>query len=242
MPAPALSDDEYFERLPEAVREGFNRERWKWRYDTPEKYQHSVKGYFRMLAGIDLEIAKIRDKLVETGQDENTVIIFMGDNGYFLGERQLAGKWLMYDRSIRVPLMIYDPRVKEHRDVADMALNIDVTATILDLAGIEIPSGYHGKSLVPIVTGETDTLSRDTVLIEHLWDFDNIPPSEGIRTDEWKYLRYVNDPSIEEMYDLREDPEETNNLAGDAGHQETLENLRAKLEQLTERYELTSGE
>jgi len=242
MPAPALSDDEYFERLPEAVREGFNRERWKWRYDTPEKYQHSVKGYFRMLAGIDLEIAKIRDKLVETGQDENTVIIFMGDNGYFLGERQLAGKWLMYDRSIRVPLMIYDPRVKEHRDVADMALNIDVTATILDLAGIEIPSGYHGKSLVPIVTGDTDTLSRDTVLIEHLWDFDNIPPSEGIRTDEWKYLRYVEDPSIEEMYNLREDPEETNNLAGDAGHRETLENLRAKLEQLTKRYDLTSGE
>lgn len=242
MPDPALGDDEYFERLPEAVREGFNRERWKWRYDTPQKYQHSVKGYFRMLAGIDLEIAKIRNKLVETGQDENTVIIFMGDNGYFLGERQLAGKWLMYDRSIRVPLIIYDPRVKEHRDVADMALNIDVTATILDLAGIEIPSGYHGKSLVPIVRGDTDTLSRDTVLIEHLWDFDNIPPSEGVRTDDWKYFRYVDVPSIEEMYNLREDPEETNNLVADPDHQETLQKLRAELELLTERYDLTAGE
>jgi alpha-L-rhamnosidase len=237
MPGPALGDDEYFERLPEAVREGFNRERWKWRFDTPEKYQHSVKGYYRMLAGIDLEIAKIRDKLAEMGQDGNTVIIFMGDNGYFLGERQLAGKWLMYDRSIRVPLMIYDPRVKEHRDVSDMALNIDVTATILDLAGIEIPAGYHGKSLVPIVTGDAETLSRDTVLIEHLWDFENIPPSEGVRTDEWKYLRYVNDSSIEELYNLRMDPDETNNLAEHPDHQQTLMEHRASFESLAAQYE-----
>ncbi|MFT5500344.1 MAG: alpha-L-rhamnosidase, partial [Woeseiaceae bacterium] len=222
MPDPALGDDEYFERLPEAVRNGVNRERWYWRYDTPEKYQHSVKGYFRMLAGIDLEIAKIRAKLVETGQEDNTVIIFMGDNGYFLGERQLAGKWLMYDRSIRVPLMIYDPRINEHRDISDMALNIDVTATILDFAGVEIPPGYHGKSLVPIVRGDTDTLSRDTVLIEHLWDIEQIPASEGVRTDEWKYLRYVADPSIEELYFLPADPEETNNIAANTEHQAML--------------------
>jgi arylsulfatase A-like enzyme len=235
-PEPALADDEYFERLPEVVRKGFNRERWTWRFDTPEKYQHSVKGYYRMLAGIDLEIAKIRDKLAETGLDDNTVIMFMGDNGYFLGERQLAGKWLMYDRSIRVPLIIYDPRVNEHRDIDDMALNIDVTATIVDLAGIDVPVGYHGKSLVPIVAGDVETLSRDAVLIEHLWEFPDIPPSEGVRTDAWKYLRYIGDPSIEELYDLREDPGEMNNLANDADHQETMAELRARLEQLTTRF------
>jgi len=238
MPDPAQGNDEYFERLPEAVREGFNRVRWYWRYDTPEKYQHSVKGYYRMLAGIDLEIAKIRNKLTETGQADNTVIIFMGDNGYFLGERQLAGKWLMYDRSIRVPLIIYDPRASGHRDIADMALNIDVTATILDLAGIDVPAGYHGKSLVPIVTGDTDTLARDTVLIEHLWDFENIPPSEGVRTDEWKYLRYVDDALSEELYNLIEDPQETNNLAGDPNHGEILAELRARFIQLAERYDI----
>jgi len=195
-----------------------------------------------MLAGIDLEIAKIRDKLAETGLDGNTVIIFMGDNGYFLGERQLAGKWLMYDRSIRVPLIIYDPRVKEHRDITDMALNIDVTATIVDLAGIDIPAGYHGRSLVPIVTGDVETLSRDAVLIEHLWEFPDIPASEGVRTDEWKYLRYIADPSIEELYNLIADPQETNNLAGDPDHRKTLAELRAKLSLLTERYDVTSSE
>ncbi len=237
MPDPSLDGDEYFEQLPESVQNGFNRARWYWRFDTPEKYQHSVKGYFRMLAGIDLEIAKIREKLAETGQEDNTVIIFMGDNGYFLGERQLAGKWLLYDRSIRVPLMIYDPRVREHRDISDMALNIDVTATILDLAGVDVPAGYHGKSLVPIVNGDVTSLARNVVLIEHLWDFENIPPSEGVRTDDWKYLRYVNDPSIEEMYDLRNDPEETINLVAIPDHQRRLADLRARFESLAAQYQ-----
>ena len=106
----------------------------------------------------------------------------------------------------------------------------------MDLAGIDVPVGYHGKSLVPIVTGETETLSRDAVLIEHLWEFPEIPPSEGVRTDEWKYFRYVDDPSIEELYDLIADPQEANNLAGDAVHQETRAVLRARLEQLAIRY------
>ena len=121
MPGPELADDSYFNKLPLSVREGFNRLRWTWRYDTPEKYQHSVKGYYRMIKGIDLEIAKIRSKLQEKGLDKNTVIVLMGDNGYFLGERQLAGKWLMYDNSIRVPLIIYDPRVENHKDIDEMA-------------------------------------------------------------------------------------------------------------------------
>jgi arylsulfatase A-like enzyme len=236
IPPPLLKEDQYFERLPAAVREGFNRERWYWRFDTPEKYQHSVKGYYRMVSGIDLEIARIREMLVETGRHENTVIILLGDNGYFLGERQLAGKWLMYDRSIRVPLIVHDPRSRTHRDVEEMALNIDVPATILDLAGIDVPAGYHGKSLVPIVSGRSDGVGRDAVLIEHLWEFPRIPPSEGVRTREWKYLRYVNDVAHEELYDLRADPHESRNLAANPRHQETLAELRSKLVELIARY------
>jgi alpha-L-rhamnosidase len=236
MPGPELADDKYFLELPLPVREGFNRLRWTWRYDTPEKYQHSVKGYYRMIYGIDLEIAKIRQKLSETGKDKNTVIIFMGDNGYFLGERQLAGKWLMYDNSIRVPLIVYDPRVKKQRDIADMALNIDVPATILDLAGVEIPQTYQGKSLLPIVSGKENSIGRDTVLIEHLWEFENISPSEGVRTSEWKYFRYVNDKSSEELYNLKNDPKETNNLVSKPEYAGVVNKLRNKLDRLTEEF------
>ncbi|MEX0359638.1 MAG: sulfatase-like hydrolase/transferase, partial [Allomuricauda sp.] len=139
IPDPELNKREYFEAQPKFVRDGFNRLRWKWRYNTPEKYQHSVKGYYRMISGIDREIAKIRHTLKEKGMDKNTVIILMGDNGYFLGERQLAGKWLLYDNSVRVPLIIYDPREKKQGNSDALALNIDVPATILDLAGTERP-------------------------------------------------------------------------------------------------------
>ncbi|NHE57822.1 sulfatase-like hydrolase/transferase [Cyclobacterium plantarum] len=232
IPDADISEDRYFEAQPEIVKSGFNRLRWTWRYDTPEKYQHSVKGYYRMLSGIDLEIAKIRQQLKAKGLDQNTVIILMGDNGYFLGERQLAGKWLMYDNSIRVPLMVYDPRLSSHVDSEEIAANVDVPATILDLAGVQIPDAYQGKSLMPVVKGER--LNRDTVLIEHLWDFENIPPSEGLRTAEWKYFRYVNDKSIEELYHLGEDPKEINNLAADPAHAATLQAFRIKLDAMGE--------
>lgn len=236
VPSAKFSDNKYYDILPQIVKDGFNRLRWTWRYDTPEKYQHSVKGYYRMIAGVDMEITKIRKELAKKGLDKNTVIIVMGDNGYFLGERQLAGKWLMYDNSIRVPLMIYDPRVKEHKDVTEMALNIDVPATILDLAGVQRPVSWHGKSLVPLVNSKNASIKRDTILIEHLWEFSKIPPSEGIRTNEWKYFRYVNDKSIEELYNLKSDPDELNNLVKNKKYQEVLVNLRKKCEELIVKY------
>ncbi len=232
MPGPNLAEDNYFDMLPEAVREGFNRLRWHWRYDTPEKYQHSIKGYYRMIGGIDLELAKIRARLKERGLDKNTVVILMGDNGYFSGERQLAGKWLMYDNSIRVPMIIYDPRSKGGRTVDEMVLNIDLPATILDLAGIHPPAQYQGKSLEGLLQDKNAKINRDTILIEHLWEFENIPPSEGVRTSDWKYLRYVNDKSIEELYYLKEDPMEVNNLATEPEYSSTLSALRQKCDAL----------
>ncbi|MGD1893744.1 MAG: family 78 glycoside hydrolase catalytic domain [Cyclobacteriaceae bacterium] len=231
IPSPKLGDDRYFNELPEPVREGVNRTRWYWRYDTPEKYQHSIKGYYRMISGIDRELGKIRQQLKKKGLDKNTVIILMGDNGYFQGERQLAGKWLLYDNSVRVPLIIYDPREK-HQDSNGLALNIDVPATMLDLASVTVPNTYQGKSLMPIVSGETNSLARDTALIEHLWEFENIPPSEGVRTAEWKYFRYVNDKFSEELYHLTDDPQEINNLADDPDYQQILAELSAATDRL----------
>lgn len=233
MPEPELGDDSFFASLPKMVRDGFNRLRWTWRYDTPEKYQHSVKGYYRMIAGVDREIAKIREELKRKGLDQNTVIILMGDNGYFLGERQLAGKWLLYDNSIRVPLIVFDPRNKKSsKDSEIMALNIDVPPTILELAGLNSPEGWQGKSLLSVVENNADDFGRDTVLIEHLWEFDNIPPSEGVRTKNWKYFRYVNDQSIEELYNLEEDPQEINNLARDKRYSDKLKAFRQKTNEL----------
>ena len=185
-----------------------------------------------MISGIDLGDWKNSAKLEEKGLDKNTVIILMGDNGYFLGERQMAGKWLLYDNSVRVPLIIYDPRAKGANESEELALNIDVPSTILDMAHLSQPSEWQGKSLKPIVDDNTNSLQRDTVLIEHIWEFANIPPSEGVRTKDWKYFRYVNDKSFEELYNLKEDPKETINLAKEESHQSVLTALRIKCDEI----------
>lgn len=231
IPDPLLYEDKYFNAQPANVRTGENRTRWHWRYDTTEKYQHSVKGYFRMISEVDTEIGKIRKALEAKGLADNTVIILMGDNGYFLSERQLAGKWLMYDNSLRVPLIVFDPREEGGKRNVDFALNIDVTATILDFAGIKIPKTWQGISL-----RSKELAKRKELLFEHLWQTSIIPPSEAIRTERWKYFRYINDPSHEELYDLSIDPIERTNLASDPSHQAMLKELRGKMEQKIAKY------
>jgi len=227
MPPPELADDKYFFALPQEVRNGYNRVRWMWRYDTPEKYQHNIKGYYKMISEVDNEISKIRELLEKKGIADNTVIIFMGDNGFFLGERQLAGKWLMYDNSLRVPMIMYDPREKQHQCISEPVLNIDIAATILDLASVSIPESYQGKSLYGYTKQNTVSPERKAILFEHLWNIPEIPSSEAIRTEQWKYIRYrflENTP--EELYDLENDPLETKNLALNPAYGNILLSLR----------------
>src|SRR5690606_21308257 len=166
----------------------------------------------------------------EEGMDKNTIIIIMGDNGYFQGERQLAGKWLMYDNSLRVPLIIYDPRNPNHRDINDMALNIDISSTIFDFAGLEIPENWQGQSLAPYVKGENPLASREEFICEHLWQVDIIAPSEGLRTANWKYFRYRNDTAHEELYNLQNDPLEKKNLANRKQYKHKLVEMRGNFE------------
>ncbi|NBR57105.1 MAG: sulfatase [Chitinophagia bacterium] len=213
IPEPILGNDSFFNKLPIPVQEGFNRTRWKWRFDTPEKYQNMVKGYYRMITEIDDEIGLIRKQLKAQGIEDNTIIIVMGDNGYFLGDRQLADKWLMYDVSIRVPLIIYDPRIHKPAAIDAMVLNIDITKTMLEIAGITAPKKYQGQDLMPFVEKGNIPSNRKSILIEHLWKLPEIPSSEGIRSANWKYFRYRLISAPEELYDLKSDPLEKNNLA-----------------------------
>ena len=228
--APLLAGEQFFDAQPEYVKTGENRTRWHWRYDNADKYQKSIKGYYRMITEVDREIGRIRMALRENGMDRNTVIILMGDNGYFLGERQLAGKWLMYDNSLRVPLIIYDPRSQHPRDIEDMALNIDIAATIFDFAGLKKPEAWQGVSLAPYTKGENPLASREDFICEHLWEVDIIAPSEGIRTKSWKYFRYRKDPDHEELYNLDKDPLEKKNLVGKKRYSGKLREMRRKFD------------
>ena len=234
IPPPPMSDAKWFKAQPEFVRKGFNRLRWHWRFDTPEKYQRMVKGYYRMISGVDRVVGRLRKALAERKLDRNTIIILMGDNGYFLGERGFAGKWLMYEPSLRVPLLVFDPRAPKARrgQVLDqMALNIDVAPTILAMAGLSTPPAMQGKSLTPLL-GAAKSAWRKEFFCEHLLKNESIPQSEGVRTTRWKYFRYRDHREVEELYDLKADPMEKRNLADDPAHRQQIEKLRKRCEQM----------
>jgi arylsulfatase A-like enzyme len=231
-----LMSPRHFEALPGFLRASENRARWEVRFATPELYQRSVKGYYRLITGVDQQVGRILAKLAEIGAAENTIVIYSSDNGFFLGERGWAGKWYAHDVSIRVPLIVYNPHLPRERQGAtrdEMALNIDIGPTILDLAGVEAPGVMQGRSLAPLLRGEAAGDWRDEFFYEHHFEHPRIPRSEGVRTRRWKYIRYLDsEPMYEELYDLQDDPDEEHNLARDDARQEELDNMRSRLQVL----------
>ena len=217
VPEPAVGRD-HWKKLPQFFHNSMHRTRYEWR-DTPEKYQSYAKAYFRMITGLDRNIGRVWDELEKLGIEDNTVIIFTGDNGYFLGSRGFSGKWNHYEESLRVPLVVYDPRLqkdKRGKIVEKFALNVDIPATIMALAqNGEQPTEYQGRSLLPLIEGKAVTWRTD-FFAEHLFHRFDIPKWEGVRTDRYKYARYFeNLPAGEFLFDLHLDPLELNNLAKD---------------------------
>ncbi|HDT13488.1 MAG TPA: DUF4976 domain-containing protein, partial [Candidatus Aminicenantes bacterium] len=230
IPVPEMAAPKYYDAQPAFLKNTMSRTRWGWRFDTPEKYQSMVKGYYRMISGVDLILGRIRSELARLGLDGNTVIVFTSDNGYFLGERGYAGKWLMYDLSIRVPLVVYDPRAPHaSRGLVkrDMVQSIDLGSTLMDLAGIAVPRQAQGRSLKPLL-GRRPPAWRTEIFCEELWDHPDIPRSECVRTERWKYIQYPAHPEYVELFDLADDPDEKRNLAGDPGHARVLAELRER--------------
>lgn len=240
MPVPKLATDFHFKALPEFVQKSEGHTRWSRRFATPEMHQKTVRDYYRLITGVDREVGRIIDTLRELKFAENTIVVFTADNGFFLGERGMADKWLMYEESIRVPMIVSDPRMpaeKQGRRVAAMALNVDLAPTLLDYAQVKSPAAMQGRSLRPLVSGE-NLPWREDWFYEHRTLTNIIPPSEGIRTQDWKYLRWVGvDPAIEELYDLKRDPLEEHNLASRPEYAQRLATFRERWKQLSKSLE-----
>ena len=235
IPPPPIPDNQYFRQLPGFIQVSMSRQRWFRRFDTPEKYQRMMKGMYRLITGVDRQVGRIAAELERQGFEDNTVVIFTGDNGIMIGEHGLTGIWLMYEGSIRKPLIIADPRLggSRHAVTAEqMTLSFDCPATMLDLAGIPIPEQMRGRSLVPLMRGETVDW-RDDFFYEHLYERETIPKSEGVRTERFKYVRYFErNPVYEQLFDLAADPNEITSLVGDPKHGATLRALRARCDEL----------
>ncbi len=231
MPAPRLKDSAIFEALPEFFQTSITRERFFWRWNTEQKYQTNLRAYFRMVSGIDHAIGRFLQALREAGLADNTIIVYSADNGYHMANRGLTGKWSHFEESLRVPLIICDPRVpaSERGKVASaLALNLDLPATFLDWTGVPVPDRYQGRSLQQIVAAEAPTDWRTETFHEHFAVRDRIPAWEGVRTERFKYARYFDHANFEFLHDLRNDPNELVNLANEPAHAETLKSLRER--------------
>lgn len=226
---PSKSEPEFFARLPAPVQAGLGRERWTRRFASVPQQQETVRDYYRLVTGLDREIGRLRAALDELGLAGDTVIVFTSDNGFLLGERGLTDKWVMYEEALRVPLIVFDPRVplgRRGRIARAMALNVDLAPTLLDYAGVDAPETMDGISLRSVVEGRAG-LRRHRFVAEHHTSAERLPPSEAVRTSRWKYVRWLA-PVSEELYDLRRDPEERVDLAGSPRHRKRLEGLRRK--------------
>ena len=237
---PRLSDPKIFESHPDFMKKSMNRIRFFWRWDTSEKYATNLRAYYRMITGIDNVIGRVVKHLEKAGMADNTIIIFSGDNGYYEGQRGFAGKWSHYEESLRVPLIIYDPRAEKKRRgkiAIPMALNTDIAPTILGYAGVKIPGHYQGRSLRPIMSGEKPKNWRRDTFCEHLMENGTIPKWEGVRSKRYVYARYFQqNPQYEYLHDLKKDPDQLKNLAEQQEYAKVLKRMRKRCNSLRDEY------
>jgi len=240
IPPAKLSSDADFDALPPFFKDSMARLRWHFRFGNEDIYQKMVKRHFRAIAGVDKAVGMITQKLEALGIADNTIIIYTGDNGFNLNERQLAGKWFGWEEHLRVPLIVYDPRnAASHGQERDqMVLNIDLAPTMLDLAGLPQPSTYQGQSVAPLLSNKHQKL-REDFFFEHTFEPNKapIPPMVGVRTEQWKYVRFVKENNFEQLYNLKSDPEELTNLAKTKQHQKVLADLRKRTDDYVTQYQ-----
>lgn len=237
IPSPRLGDPAIYQSQPDHLKASINRLRYFWRWDTPEKYQLNIRAYYRMISGIDHVVGRVMNALEREGLADNTIIVYSADNGYYMGDRGFAGKWSHYDESLRVPLIIHDPREPDGtrgRVEEAMAINLDLPSTFLEWAGVEVPRRYQGRSLVGVVRGEVPGDWRRDFFCEHV----TLAPQltwEGVRSERYVYARYFDQaPVFEFLHDLETDPDQLINLAADSAHSKLLLKMRDRCDELVE--------
>jgi len=190
--------------------------------------------YLRAMLAVDQSYADINKCLEELDLTENTIIVFGSDNGFFLGSHQRSDKRLMYEESLRIPLIIkYPGHVEPGSKRDEMVLNIDIAPTLIDYAGGKIPQTMQGNSLVPLLENKNPEW-RKSFLYEYYQEAyaPGFVTAVGVRTKKYKYIEYPDmDNDINELYDLENDPGEMNNLINNPDYKEILTEMKARLEE-----------
>jgi len=239
IPVPPNATEESWERLPKFFNEkNEGRNRWHWRFDTPEKYQTMMKNYYRLATEVDSTCGRILEELEKRGLRENTLVIFTTDNGYYHAEHGLADKWYPHQESIRVPLIIDDPRAPKEKNGtsnADFTLNVDLAPTILSAAKIAAPKNMQGRNIAPIYLDGLKKPWRTEFFYEHptLRDASFIPASEALVRKDYKYFHWP-EQGVEQLFNILKDPREENDLIQDPTQKERLAEMRKRFKELKE--------
>lgn len=240
IPIPATANDEAYRRLPKFLHnpENESRNRWTWRFDTPEKFQTMMKNYYRLATEVDETCGNLIAELKRQGIYDNTLIIFTTDNGYFHAEHGLADKWYPYQESIRVPLIIRDPRMDASKRGTmndEFTLNVDLAPTILRFADLEPPKVMQGRDMSELYLKENITDWRKEFFYEHPNGKNKnfIPASQALVRKDWKYF-YWPEHDYEQLFHITEDPLEQNDLARDEKFAEKLTEMRMRFKELKE--------
>ncbi len=228
------SANEYnYEQVPNWVKA--QRHSWHgvdYMYHGQIKFDDFYHRYLETLLGVDRSIGEVLTYLEKNELMKNTVVFYMGDNGFSFGEHGLIDKRQAYEESIRVPLLVYAPSmIKEGSEIEPMVQNIDIAPTIMELAGLETPENMNGASFVPMLRGEEMPDWRERIYYEYFWErpFPQTPTMHAVRTDSFKYIRYYGVWDINELYNLKEDPNESNNLIRKKEYQDLSEQLNKDL-------------
>lgn len=193
-----------------------------------------LRDYARTLASVDQSVGTLLRTLEETGQLDDTVIIYAGDNGMLCGEH--GGLWdkrVAYEPSIRIPLLMRYPRLTRRPKVCEeMVLNIDLAPTLLELAGVPVPGTMQGRSWLPLLQGER---GRDSFLYEYFAEMGSVPTTLAVRSREWKYVTYPDMPNWpSELYHLKFDPDEFVNRVAEPAYAAEVARWRDQLAALRE--------
>lgn len=237
VPVPPNATQESWERLPKFFDErNEGRNRWGWRFDTPEKFQRMMKNYYRLATEVDEVCGKVVAELEYQGILENTLVLFTTDNGYYNAEHGLGDKWYPHQESIRVPLIINDPRMPKERHGStndDFTLNVDLAPTILSAAGIDAPQAMQGQNIAALYLTEGTPEWRTEFFYEHptLRSADFIPASEALVRKDYKYF-YWPEQKVEQLFHLKTDPIEEQDLISNPKHAEVLAEMRQRFAEL----------